>query len=146
MSQKTLPAFSIQDTRLLSAHFDVNRSFVPGPDVKVEVQITINHTWHLDSKILQVSDVVNVTGNESPFNLMVEYGGVFLFVDEAPAPNDIVRIAEINCATILFPFVREAIAEITRRAGIGQMLLQPVNFVELYNTNHPDESIGLPVE
>jgi len=77
---------------------------------------------------------------------MVEYGGVFLFVDEAPAPNDIVRIAEINCATILFPFVREAIAEITRRAGIGQMLLQPMNFVELYNTNHPDEENGLSTE
>jgi preprotein translocase subunit SecB len=93
-----------------------------------------------------VSDIVNVTGNESPFNLLVEYGGMFLFEDEVPAPNEIVRIAEINCATILFPFVREAIAEITRRAGIGQMLLQPMNFVELYSTNHPDEAVTLPTE
>jgi len=139
MSQETLPAFNIQDTRLLSAHFDVNRSFEPGPDVKVEVKITINHTWHEDTKILQVSDIVEVSGNEAPFNLMVEYAGIFLFENVLSDPADITRIAEMNCASILFPFAREAVAEITRRAGIGPMLLQPVNFVELYNTNHPQE-------
>jgi preprotein translocase subunit SecB len=139
MSQETLPAFNIQDTRLLSAHFDVNRSFEPGPDVKVEVKITINHTWHQDSKILQVSDIVEVSGNEAPFNLMVEYCGIFLFEGELSDPDDITRIAEINCASILFPFAREAVAEITRRAGIGPMMLQPVNFVELFKTNHPQQ-------
>lgn len=139
MSQETLPAFNIQDTRLLSAHFDVNRSFEPGPDVKVEVKITINHTWHEDTKILQVSDIVEVSGNEAPFNLMVEYAGIFLFENVLSDPADITCIAEMNCASILFPFAREAVAEITRRAGIGPMLLQPVNFVELYNTNHPQE-------
>lgn len=137
MSQETMPAFNIQDTRLLSAHFDVNRSFEPGPDVKVEVKITINHTWHQDSKILQVSDIVEVSGNEAPFSLMVEYAGIFLFENVLSDPDVITRIAEINCASILFPFAREAVAEITRRAGIGPMMLQPVNFVELYNTNHP---------
>lgn len=139
MSQETLPAFNIQDTRLLSAHFDVNRSFEPGPDVKVEVKITINHTWHEDTKILQVSDIVEVSGNEAPFNLMVEYAGIFLFENVLSDPDVITRIAEINCASILFPFAREAVAEITRRAGIGPMLLQPVNFIELYNANHPQE-------
>jgi len=139
MSQETLPAFNIQDTRLLSAHFDVNRSFEPGPDVKVEVKITINHTWHQDSKILQVSDIVEVSGDEAPFNLMVEYGGIFLFEDVLSDPDDITRIAEMNCASILFPFAREAVADITRRAGIGPMMLQPVNFIELYNANHPQE-------
>ena len=139
MSQETLPAFNIQDTRLLSAHFDVNRSFEPGPDVKVEVKIAINHTWREDTKILQVSDVVEVSGNEAPFNLMVEYAGIFLFEEVLSDPDVITRIAEINCASILFPFAREAVAEITRRAGIGPMLLQPVNFVELYNTNHPQQ-------
>lgn len=139
MSQETLPAFNIQDTRLLSAHFDVNRSFEPGPDVKVDVKITINHTWHEDTKILQVSDVVEVSGIEAPFNLMVEYAGIFLFENVLSATDVITRIAEINCASILFPFAREAVAEITRRAGIGPMLLQPVNFIELYNANHPQQ-------
>jgi preprotein translocase subunit SecB len=139
MSQETLPAFNIQDTRLMSAHFDVNRSFEPGPDVKVEVKITVNHTWHWDTKILQVSDVVDVSGNEAPFNLLVEYGGIFLFENGLSDPDAIIRIAEINCAAILFPFAREAVAEITRRAGIGPMMLQPVNFIELYNANHSQQ-------
>ncbi|MDO9067470.1 MAG: protein-export chaperone SecB, partial [Deltaproteobacteria bacterium] len=119
MSQETLPAFSIQDTRLLSSHFDINRSFEPGPDIKVEVKITINHTWQQDSKVLQVSDVVEVSGDEAPFNLMIEYGGIFLFEGELTDTDEIRRIAEINCASILFPFAREVIAETTRRAGIG---------------------------
>lgn len=142
MSQPALPAFSIQDTRLLASHFDINRSFEPGPDIKVDVKITINHTWHQESKILQVSDVVEVSGDEAPFNLIIEYGGIFLFEGELADPDKIRQIAEINCAAILFPFAREVVAETTRRAGIGPMLLQPVNFPELYNNNHPQESIA----
>ena len=140
MSQPALPAFSIQDTRLLASHFDINRSFEPGPDIKVEINITINHTWHPENKILQVSDVISVSGDEAPFNLLIEYGGIFLFDGELSDPDVIRRIAEINCASILFPFTREVVAETTRRAGLGPMMLQPVNFVELYNTNHPQET------
>lgn len=69
-----------------------------------------------------------------------EYGGIFLFEGELCDPDVIRRIAEINCASILFPFTREVVAETTRRAGLGPMMLQPVNFVELYNMNHPQET------
>jgi preprotein translocase subunit SecB len=137
MSQPVTAAFNIQDIRLLSSHFDINRTFVPGPDVKVDVKITIHHNWDLEKKLLQVSVIVDVSGDETPFNLMVECGGVFQLESVPERQEDLVWTAEINCAAILFPFVRETVAEITRKAGIGPMLMQPINFVELYNTNHP---------
>ena len=38
---------------------------------------------------------------------------------------------DINAPAIIFPFVREEIAVLSSKAGIGTVLLQPVNFVEL---------------
>ncbi|MBK6835049.1 MAG: protein-export chaperone SecB [Bacteroidetes bacterium] len=39
----------------------------------------------------------------------------------------------INAPAIIFPFVREEIASLTSKAGVGGVLIQPVNFVELNN-------------
>lgn len=38
---------------------------------------------------------------------------------------------DINAPAIIFPFIREEIANLTTKAGIGSILLQPVNFIEL---------------
>jgi preprotein translocase subunit SecB len=43
-----------------------------------------------------------------------------------------IRLARINCAAMIFPFLREAIADVTRRAGMSPLLLPPVNFLELF--------------
>jgi preprotein translocase subunit SecB len=37
----------------------------------------------------------------------------------------------INAPAIIFPFVREAIANLSMKAGIQPILIQPVNFIEL---------------
>ncbi|MBW1706391.1 MAG: protein-export chaperone SecB, partial [Deltaproteobacteria bacterium] len=45
--------------------------------------------------------------------------------------KDVEPIAKINCPAILFPFLRECVADITRRAGFNPLILPPINFVEL---------------
>ncbi|MGV2480146.1 UNVERIFIED_CONTAM: protein-export chaperone SecB, partial [Salmonella enterica subsp. enterica serovar Weltevreden] len=36
------------------------------------------------------------------------------------------------CPGLLFPFAREAVADLVQRGGFPQLLLQPINFDALY--------------
>ena len=38
----------------------------------------------------------------------------------------------ITCPNILFPFAREAVADLVNRGSFPQLLLSPVNFEQLY--------------
>jgi preprotein translocase subunit SecB len=38
----------------------------------------------------------------------------------------------VHCATLLFPFARQIIAEMTRNGGYPPLLLNPVDFNALY--------------
>lgn len=127
--------FDFKDCRLLSAHFDVNRTFEPGPDVQVVTNITISHDYSDELNSLRLFLKVDVSGESAPINVSIEMGGIFQF-KEKPAAEKIGEIAEINCAAIVFPFAREVIADLTRRSGLPPFLLPPINFVEFYKSNH----------
>ena len=60
----------------------------------------------------------------------INQAGVFLIKN---IPEDIIeRMLGTACANILFPFAREAVADIVTRGGFPQLLLAPVNFDALY--------------
>lgn len=42
------------------------------------------------------------------------------------------RLVNCHCPNILFPFAREAIANLVEKAGFPQLLLAPINFEGLY--------------
>ena len=130
--------FNFQDCRLLSAHFDMNRNFEPGPDIQVNTSLSLTHDYIDEQNSLRLFMKVGMSGESAPINISVEMGSLFQF-EKKPAADKIGKIAEINCAAILFPFAREVIADLTRRSGLPSFLLPPVNFAELYKSNHESE-------
>jgi len=132
-------AFAIKDCRLVSVHFDLNTSFEPGTDIEILPRISIAHSFIDDKKTLRLLVKIEISEEDSPINLAVEMGGLFEFNNQISEPEKFTKVAEINCAAIMFPFIREAIADITRRAGLAALLLPPINLVELYKINHPQE-------
>ncbi len=72
-------------------------------------------------------------GENAPFSFAIEGIGRFVFKEEPP--TEIVEgIARVNGAAMIFPYLREAIADLTRRAGVPPLHLQPVNFVAMLGT------------
>lgn len=70
-------------------------------------------------------------GGEVPFTLDLKGVGIFGF--EGNIENlDIDEIAHVNCAAIMFPFMRESVADIIGRSGLAPLLLPPTNFVNRY--------------
>lgn len=56
--------------------------------------------------------------------------GIFEKTGESPL-NDMEEFGRINGASIIFPFLREHIANLAMKAGLGPIMLPPVNFQKL---------------
>jgi preprotein translocase subunit SecB len=70
-------------------------------------------------------------GEPSPlFEYHIVFEGRFA-LDEPLAKDDLERLASINCPAIIWPFVRQHLADLTVKAGFSPLLLPVINFVAL---------------
>lgn len=130
----------LRDCRLLTVHFEFNRSFVPGQESRLETKMTMNHNYFQDEKgqnCLRLLLKVWVSGEGAPASAEVEVGSLFVLASQPVTPLAESRLAEIDCAAVIFPYLRETLADLTRRAGLPPLHLPPINFVEFYKQNHP---------
>lgn len=70
------------------------------------------------------------TGDRTLFLVEAAQAGVFRI--EGVPLSDIEPILGIHCPSMLFPYVRETIAEAVMRAGFPPVHLDPINFEALY--------------
>jgi len=87
---------------------------------------------------LKLGTRINWQTENSPFDIEVVGRGVFQLNRE---PEDIERLAWINCAAIIFPFIRETIADVTRRSGLPPLLIPPTNFVRFFEDIKKQENL-----
>ena len=72
------------------------------------------------------------TKDDVIYNLETVYSGVFRI---AGIPENMLQpMLLINCPSILFPFLRRIIADLTREGGYPPLLLDPIDFASLYTT------------
>jgi preprotein translocase subunit SecB len=64
------------------------------------------------------------------YDLEMVYAGVFEIKNAPPEALD--PMLNINCAALLFPFLRRLAADLTREGGFPPLLLDPVDFGALY--------------
>jgi preprotein translocase subunit SecB len=64
------------------------------------------------------------------FAIELVYGGVFKLAN-IPADN-ITPVAMIECPRLLFPFARQIVADASRNGGFPPLLIDPIDFVQLY--------------
>ena len=105
------------------------RSWQPQLDVQVASSLqSLNADQH------QVLLTVTVTARleqDVAFLAEVHQAGIFL-VQGVADDAERRRVLGTECLSILFPFAREAVAELVQRGGFPQLLLQPIDFTTLY--------------
>jgi preprotein translocase subunit SecB len=105
------------------------RQWTPQMDVQVGTTTT-----PLGNDLHQVMLTVTVTakqGEETGFLVEVHQAGIFQvtgFVNEI----EIQAILAGYCPGVIFPFAREAVADLVQRGGFPPVLLQPINFEAVY--------------
>jgi preprotein translocase subunit SecB len=77
---------------------------------------------------------VHATGDSGViYNVELAYGGLFRLRN---IPQNMLQpVLFVDCPTILFPFVRRVLADVTRDGGFPPLMLDPIDFGRLYAQN-----------
>ncbi len=135
INEPTSYNFQFKSFKLLEIHFNVNYEFLLKKDREKQVKISpeIGSGYQMvDSHICQVVLDVNLTKEEGPFSFSIKGQGDFEFQNEIKDVKEIENVVHVNLLAIMYPFIREPVADLTRRMGFTPLLLSPVNFVEMY--------------
>ncbi len=122
----------LKGSRIRSLTFSINNSYShKDSEKKIDVHTDLKFKSDYDYKNKSINCVflIKIGGDDFPFELLMEYEGLF-GLNKRTSKRDADPICEINCPAILFPFLRECVAEITRRAGFAPLLLPSINFVK----------------
>jgi preprotein translocase subunit SecB len=133
--------FKIKGIRLISVRFDLktDKKYKPAKDIPISSTLDLRYNFIDDKKLLQLFIKFDICGEKLPFSLNIEIGGSFIFSNIIKVEQTLDKIARINCAAILFPYLRETVADIVRRAGLPPLNLPPVNFVALYTVKSKEK-------
>jgi len=113
------PIITIEDKSKVSQNTSVDVTPIEVQSDQFAVQLTVDHSIKYDEK-----NIVSIK---------VAYSGTFKKIGENTA-EELDTFLNVNAPAIIFPFVREVIASMTSKAMVGAILIQPVNFVELYKS------------
>ena len=100
----------------------------------VEVNLQLNNKkidddhWEV---LLQITAKIATKDDDKVmFILEIEHAGVFLLKN---IPEEHIQmILGVDCPTLLFPFTRQIVSQVSTDGGFAPFLMEPVNFMALY--------------
>lgn len=120
---------SFQRNEILSDAEKPNNSF----DLNVEVA-TMEDGIAVSEEV-KISQEIN---GVKQFDISVKMVGVFQRKGESSLTDD-EEFGKINGAAIIFPFIREHVANIAMKGGLGALLIPPVNFTAYNNDSKAEK-------
>ena len=134
--------FRLLDIKLKKAFYALNEEVIAGADeekvfeIKKDLGISIARD-NEDKNLIKVELRIKNDDINSPFNFDLVYEGYFKFeLPKEISDEEIEKIGLINCAAIIFPYLREHLADLIRRSGLPPYHLPPINFVRLYKERY----------
>ncbi len=100
----------------------------------VEVNLKLNNKKidddHWEVAVLITAKIATKDDNKVMFILEIEHAGVFLLknIPEEHLP----MILAVDCPTLLFPFTRQIVSQVSTDGGFAPFLMEPVNFMALF--------------
>ena len=101
----------------------------PQIDIAVDLKATKmqEHVFEVSIKITSKA----LSNEVLLFLVEVAYAGIFTLSD-AVKENEEERVLLIDCAQMLFPFLRRIVADVTRDGGFPPLMLDPIDFEGLF--------------
>ena len=119
-------------------------SLQPKSEPSVEVNVDVQAV-PLSDHVYEVSLTTSIAGRDETQTLFIielVYAGIFTFQGESD--DNIQPALLIDCPQLLFPFARSIISGVTQNGGFPPLLLQPVNFAQLYIDSKKDSEPSAP--
>ena len=142
--------FSIQKLYIKDLSFESPSS--PGSfgferwDPSVELNLNNSFTRVEDDLYETVLRITATIKNQdvTAFLIEVQYAGLFAISGFEDQERE--YLLGSQCMTVLFPYARELISELTVRGGFPPLLLSPVNFDALYQQHRQQRAQNKPAE
>lgn len=132
------PVFRMQKMYIKDLSFENPNSpdvFLGKQEPKVEVNLGLknkkmeNDHWEI---ILSVTATVTNTGEENQTLFIIELEHAAVFVIKNIPQEHMPAVLAVDCPTLLFPFTRQIVSQISVDGGFIPFLMEPVNFMALY--------------
>ena len=111
-------------------NININVNVNPMPDKQFDVNLTLSAKATFDKDVL--------------FNVELVYGGMFR-IDGFPQEN-MLPLLFIECPRLLFPFARQIIAEATRNGSFPPLMLDPIDFAQMFQQKIAEEQAASKVK
>lgn len=111
-------------------NINVNVNANPLSDKEFDVNLSLNAKATFDKDVL--------------FNVELVYGGVFR-IDGFPQEH-MLPLLFIECPRLLFPFARQIIAEATRNGGFPPLMLDPIDFAQMFQQKIAEDQTASKVK
>jgi len=133
MESKNLPAsgFRVLNIFLVECEFfrEMNISFEPE---KKTTNAEVDSSYESGDNQITITLTLNYSssniGGKNEITAYIKMLGIFEKYGENPVALE--DFGKINGPAILFPFLREQLASLSLKAGVGAILLPPINFVK----------------
>ncbi len=131
-SQPETAKFNFVNFRITSVQYSINPNFKMDEDQSVDVstELAVNVNYSDDENLLSMLMGIRLSNPDAPFNFDVQGIAAFKF-EQKPSQKAFETLAGINIPAIMYPYMREFIAELTMRGGHTPLHLPPVNFVAI---------------
>ena len=121
--------------KLTELNFTINKNYPTSEEHPAPIEITpeIGAGFAISgTKKCIVFLEVKITNSGAPFSFLIKGEAEFTFENEISEEKELTKLVHVNLLAIMYPFIREPIAEITRKMGFSPLLLPPLNFVEIF--------------
>jgi preprotein translocase subunit SecB len=102
-----------------------------GPDVDVNIDVQVRH---LQDRLYEVVLTIRVKASlkdKVAFLVELDFGGLATVGQQVP-PSETEHLMLVEVPRFLFPFARAIIGNVTRDGGFPPLLINPIDFEELY--------------
>lgn len=133
---ETHPEFSIQRLYIKDISFESPQApsvFKSAVQPSINVNISTSSTALPEGNAHEVVLATTVTAqqnNQNLFLIEVKQAGIFI-IKNIPKEN-LGAVLSVTCPTILFPYLRETVTDLSTKGGFPHFYLSPINFEALY--------------
>lgn len=139
--EETMPAFRLQKMYVKDLSFEnpnapdvyMAKQAEPKVDLNLSVKNKKLENDHWEVSLVITANFSNGEDKKPVFIVEIEHAAVFLLrnIPEEHMP----AVLAVECPALLFPFTRQIISQVTLDGGFQPFLMEPVNFMALYENS-----------
>jgi preprotein translocase subunit SecB len=132
------PIFRLQKMYLKDLSYENPEApdvFLPKGEPKIDVNLGLKHRKlamedHYEVTLAITAKATNNESDKTFFIVEIEHAGLFL-LKNIPEEH-MLAVLSVECPSLLFPFTRQIISQVSVDGGFIPFLMEPINFHALY--------------